>query len=298
MPLKLSRLTQSYRPVRSPSVSEAMTPQRARAEAERILSRNLSPSLWQAIDRLTLGGVLSSQQICAPPVTARTLRNYAQAYLITRIPYRTAELQAAFEGYGLPFEAETSLYVLGPVGLEIAKQRHPIPPITGHLAYPLARVMHDVIVNEIILQLSDYAEACGWEALWWSEYEAALRKEARELLKPDGLLQLVKGEQQRHFLIEYHNEDHRTRAERKVMRYETIQRDRALWQDQWETDAFPLVLAVFHKKIVAAGYQEMLREQRAAGIYYGKTLSAFLKGGLDTWGNLATRERDVIFPTG
>jgi hypothetical protein len=151
--------------------------------------------------------------------------------------------------------------------------------------------------NEIILQFSAFAEDLGWEALWWSEYEATLRKEERELLKPDGLLQLVKGEQQLRFLLEYHNEDHRTRAERKVTRYETLYRDHDLWRTQWQTNEFPPVLAVFHKKIVAAGYQEMLQDQRAHVAYYSKTLRAFLQGGLGVWGNLATRERETIIPS-
>ncbi|HNB53031.1 MAG TPA: molybdopterin-dependent oxidoreductase, partial [Anaerolineales bacterium] len=70
---------------------------------------------------------------------------------------------APFRAYGSPqaFLGSESLVdeLAEKMGLEILKPRHPYSLPTGHLSYTLPRLMHDVILNEIVLRVMTYAES-------------------------------------------------------------------------------------------------------------------------------------------
>ncbi len=295
MPLDLSDQTETRPPARRTALPE-MTPQQLRQAAQRLLTGGLSSRTWQVLDRLTIGGALGAWQLCQPPLSARTLRTYASQQLITRLPFQGSHLEATFAEYGLPYTSPTGLFVLGPIGLEIAKQRHEYPALTGYLAYPLKRVMHDVLANEVGLRLAAFAQAAGWQTFWLSKYEATLRRNDRAFLEPDGMLRLRKRGAERLFCIEYHNEDHQTRAWRKVNAYESAFSRTDIWQEQWDTDDFPTLLAVMTRQIAGQGYIYTTQRRDTQVTYLGKVLKGVLQDNLGTWVNFKTEKRVPLLP--
>ncbi|HNB53185.1 MAG TPA: hypothetical protein PK530_14640 [Anaerolineales bacterium] len=295
MSLNLAENTISHPPARRVAPAD-LTSSQANKLAQTILTGGLSSSAWQMLDRLAMGGVLGTWQLCQPPLSARAIRNYASQYLITRLPFQSAQLEAAFQEYGLFFAPETSLYILGPVGVEIVKMRHETTPLTGYLAYPLKRIMHDVLTNEIILRIATSAQASGWQATWLNKYEATLAQEGQAVLEPDGMVRLRKGEAERLFCVEYHNEDHQTRAWQKVTTYESVFHKTELWQKHWDTEEFPKVLAVFAKPIVSKGYEYSLKNRESQRVqYYGKLLIGVLTDQLPEWKQFGTGVRENLW---
>ncbi|MFZ6028081.1 MAG: replication-relaxation family protein, partial [Chloroflexota bacterium] len=192
---------------------------------------------------------------------------------------------------GLPGE-ETSLYTLGPVGIEIAKQRHGRPPLTGYLGYTLQRTLHDLLRNEIVLRFSAFARSLGWSVAWLSHQDATLQKDGEVLLEPDAMLKLKRDGKQKDFLLEYHDENTPIHAWKKFRQYERASRT-DVWPRQWETDAFPVVLAVFRNPAIGQGYQSAIKEcERVHCTYYGKVLKGVLAGNLAEWVNILTGQRE------
>ncbi|HEB65074.1 MAG TPA: hypothetical protein ENJ02_05985 [Chloroflexi bacterium] len=268
-----------------------MTPRAARERANNLLVGGLSLTAWHVIDILAQTGAATLPQL---GVSRSAMIKYGHAHIVARlhIPPKVVrdELRALLPG--------SRIYTLGPVGLELAKMRG-LTPSTGHMAYPLSRVMHDVILTEILLRISRHAAGRGWSVTWIGTAEAALftPDRSREVLEPDALLRLTKDGEERLFALEYHNEDKRSRAERKVDQYEAVCAvNAALWMEQWETAAFPTLLAVFRHDIVGKGYVDKLSGMQPQVRYYGKLLSGVLQGNLDQWLNLSTRKKENIFP--
>jgi hypothetical protein len=275
--------------------SEPITPQQARIEAQKLLQAGLSQSVLGVIDLLTVAGVLPSYRLA---VAERTLRLYQRQRILDRLPGTTPEIRNIFSAYGLKFpEGHIALYTLGPVGIEIAHERHDVQPPTGYLAYPIERVMHDVVANEIILTIADQAMRNGWETSLASKYEATLYSADRSmaLLEPDGMLRIQRGEEEHVYLFEYHNEDKATRARSKVARYQAAF-DSGLWRDQWEVETFPLVLAVFRRPVIGNGYAEALAEIKAQVQFYGRTLENALDEGFSAWYHFNQKVRVGVFP--
>jgi len=288
-----SSTTISNRSGRPPAYPKELTSFQIKQEAVRLQTLGLSPQAWQVLDWLSVGGVMSTNQLQIKP---RTLRKYAHAHLLARLPFPSNELAPEFSKYGLPYNpSETHLYVLGPVGLEIVTRRHEYPPLTGHLSYPLARTMHDVILNEIVLRLAAFVSQQGWNITWMGTNTATLfdAEKTRQILEPDAMLIFQKEAQAQRFCLEYHNEDKQTRAEQKVQKYQAAY-EAGTWRQQWEADAFPTVLAVFEKEIVGIGYQATLKERRTNVTFCGKLLVGVLQDNLAEWANFATGERIAI----
>lgn len=300
-------------PGRRLSLESELTPAEIKQEANRLLTIGLSAEAWKALDWLAIGGVMSTNQLALP---ARTLRKYAQLRLLTRLPFSPEDLAPMFTHYGLTYQRSfTQLYVLGPVGLEIASQRHAFPPVIGHLAFTLKRTMHDVILNEIVLRLVQYAFSQGWSTTWLGTNSAALYnlEHTRRILEPDALLIFRKELPPKparpgkpvepqylevRACLEYHNEDRQSRATEKVYKYEGAFDDRG-WVKQWQTDDFPLVLAVFERQIVGKGYQTVLqgmKNRKPKVTYCGKYLEGVLADSLAFWANLADGERVSLLP--
>ena len=273
-----------------------ITPHQAKQEAVRLLSEHrLSTMADQVIKALATGGVLTSDQLHRiADVSLRSLQRYQRRYLLNRLPILADELTAL----GLADEpAALRLYTLGPVGLEIARLRHKHVP-TGYIGYGTHFIIHDVLTNEVVLRLADLAAARGYELLWSSKYEATVHDErGKPVLEPDALVVFTRGEERRHFTIEFHNEDHGLRARQKVDRYERVYRD-GRWRDEWETDEMPRVLVVFTHKVVGrgssrkrgsqGGYQNAVALARSRGsrcVFLGKPWREVVAGEMDRWFN-------------
>ncbi len=272
-----------------------LTAAQIKTEAARLLAEGISKDVWRVLDWLAVGGVMTVAQLQLNP---RTLRKYAKARLVDRVPFPTREIMTVFEAEKIPVEDVSliQMYVLGPLGLELLRGRHAFVPLTGYLNYPLSRVLHDVILNEIILRLVGFAESLGWETTWRGPNSARLvhPESKQEILEPDALLVFSKADQLRAFCLEFHHkEDKQTRAELKVRNYQAAY-ESGLWQAQWELETFPTVLPVFTEKIVGTGYLNTLRERRSDVTYLGKLLAGVLQNNLAEWANFATNEKSTI----
>jgi hypothetical protein len=277
-------------------VLPSMTVQQAQRNARDLLSRGLPPSLDKALSLLSVGGVLTAEQMNIAP---RTMRKHAHERVVDRLAYNSTVVANKFLEYRLTVPEDrqrATLYTLGPVGIEISKMRYEIEPPIGYIAYTLERIMHDVVVNELALRIGKLAMDDGWTPIWVGEQEAALTNENQQILKPDALVRLRKESRERLYLIEYHNEDKSTRAAGKVQTYERAYRS-GLWRQAWDTDTFPVVLAVFRKPIVGRGYEEGLKERnRINCTYYGRLLGSALEDIDGPWLNIGTEEKEIVFP--
>jgi hypothetical protein len=273
-----------------------MTPQQARLEAQRILSGGLSPRLWRILDMLAAGGVLSTHWL--PSLASQKMREWCQLRVFERISLDPRDIQIHFDEMGI-HEIKPTLYMLGPVGIEIAIIRFDVAPPNGYQGYTPTRVMHDIATNEVVLRLADGIGEKGWSVDWLGKYESALTdKNQRTILEPDALIRYRKDGKDGGdgaFLLEYHNEDWQTRATTKVEKYEKAFSE-GNWREQWEVETFPPVLAVFLKAIVGVGYQNATRARKLNCTYYGKTLKAVLEGKLNDWTNVATDKKEIILP--
>jgi len=261
-----------------------ITSNQARQNALRLLREHrLSSMAEQTLEALATGGVLTSGQIHRiSGARPRSLQRYHRRYLLDRLPIMADELMSL----GLADNpADARLYVLGPVGLEIAQMRHAHVP-TGGTHF----IIHDVLANEVVLRLSKMSAGRGYEAIWFSKYEATVHNErGAPALEPDSLLVVKRDGVRRYFAIEFHNEDHAGRAVKKTQRYEQVYRD-GRWRDEWETDEMPLVLVVFtHKVVGKKGYQEAVSQARSMGLrctFLGKSWDAIVKGeDMSRWFN-------------
>jgi len=255
-----------------------ITPHQAKQKAIRLLRENrLSPMAVQVTEALATGGVLTSGQLYhVTTVSPRTLQKYHKQYLLDRLPILADELMALDLADD---PAKLRLYTLGPVGLEVARIRHEHVP-TGYTGYGTHRIIHDVLTNEVVLRLAALAVERGYEPLWYSKYEATVHDErGKPALEPDAMLAVRRDGVYRYFVVEFHNEDKRTRARSKVDRYERVYRD-GRWRNELETDEMPAVLAVFTHKIVGKGYREAIssRSMRPRCVFLGKSWRDVIAG--------------------
>lgn len=272
---------------------EPMTSTQIHSEAMSVVEKGLSSTAWRALDLLFAGGIMTVDQLDLNP---RTLRRYAAKRVLDRYAYSPSFVVETLGAYGLQVE-NGQLYTLGPVGSHIAEIRHGIKPPSGFLAFSVERVLHDVIVNEIVFRVFQEAEANGWQIIWASKYESSIFREDVPILEPDAFIRLERDGAVFPFLIEYHNEDKRTRAIQKVRQYERAW-ESDLWQAPWEIDEFPPLLAIFRKPIVGEGYKDGIKESRPVGVdYYGRALSSVLAaGGLAEFVHINKHKKGKVFP--
>lgn len=275
---------------------QELTPQQAKSQASRLTRGGLSTRTWRVFDLLATAGVLSASRTSLIP--ARTMRDWCDQHLFARLPIDPLEAQGYFAAIGIQ-EKKPILYTLGLAGVEIAALRFGVTPPSGYDTYSQSRVMHDIAVNEIVLRLAETLDARGWTVEWLSKYEGVLSdKNEKFILEPDAVIRARKGEQDIAFAIEYHNEDWKTRAFGKVMKYEKAAAE-GNWFEQWEVETFPQVLAVFHHAIVGAGYKAAAKKSsNLRARYYGKKFSTVLEGKLDDWINVANNEVETLLPAG
>ena len=291
--IRVNKSRHEKRSGRRGSDLEVMTAQQIHNEAMLVMEQGLSSIAWTALDLLFAGGIMTVDQL---GLTTRTLRRYANRRIVDRYAVSPSFVIRQLKEYGLDME-NGQLYTLGPVGAEIVQMRHGIKPPSGYLAYTLERVLHDVIVNQIVQEIAAQASAYGWETIWASKYESSLFREDVPILEPDAYIRLERGEEEYPFLIEYHNEDKRTRAIKKVRQYERAW-ESDLWQETWEVDEFPPLLAVFKNPIVGEGYLDGIKESAPVDCtYYGRALKGIWEeDGLVSWFNINTEKKGNIFP--
>lgn len=276
-----------------------MTAQQAKLEASRILSGGLSRRIWRILDLLSTGGVLPTHWI--PSLSDRAMREWCNARIFERLSLESEEIQAQFSSMGFEEHYSCNLYLLGPVGVEIATARHGVIPPSGYQAYTPTRIMHDIATNEIVLRLAEAIGNRDWTVDWLGKYEGTLvDKNGKTILEPDGLIRFRKDGKDGGdgaFVLEYHNEDWQTRAAQKVEKYEKAFSE-GNWREQWEVETFPPVLVVFQKAIVGAGYQNATKGSKKLNcVYYGKPLKSVLEGNLEEWVNIANgMKREIILP--
>lgn len=275
-------------------LDQELTPQQAKAQASRLTRGGLSSRTWRAFDLLATAGVLSAKRI--PLLSKRSMVNWCDQQLFARLPLDPLEAEKHFAAIGIK-EKNPVLYTLGLAGVEIAAIRFGVAPPSGYDAYSPTRIMHDIAVNETVLRLAETLGARGWTVEWLGKYESVLSdKNEKFILEPDAVLRARKGERDIAFALEYHNEDWRTRALGKVLKYEKAAAE-GNWLEQWEVETFPQVLAVFHHAIVGAGYKAAAARRKNNQVnYYGKKFATVLEGKLDDWINVASNKGETLLP--
>jgi hypothetical protein len=276
------------------SIVEPLTPQAAQIAARNLLQQGLSKTAEHTLGLLLAAGVLPQYRL---PVSGRALRSYHKQRLLDRLAHTSSEVRETLVSYGLPVPDDAErclLYTLGPVGIELVKEMHHIPPAGGYLGAPLERVVHDLAVNEIVLRLSEIAMSAGWTPVWSSKYEANLCKGDAAILEPDAFLRFTKDGREFAVLIEYHNEDKRTRAAGKVRKYEAAAQSE-LWDERWEVETFPPVLTVYRNKIVAQGYNDEIKANPGKVAFYGRSLEGFFEDPL-AWYGYKSGKKEYPFP--
>lgn len=254
---------------------ETLQPHEAKSYAIGLLREHrVTPLADRVIDMLAVAGVLSESQIKSLiPLSYRSLLRYYKLHLLDRVPTHGIKLTS----YG--FSKSERLYTLGVAGLVIAEMRRESGLVpTSYLGYGVHRVIHDLLVNEVVIRLSCHAFVEQDIAVMWrSRYEATVHDDDdRPVLEPDALLDF----DGRQVVLEYHNEDTARRASEKVRRYERVHRG-GHWRDSWQTNEFPWVLVAFTHRAVATGYQEAVQEAASMGLrcrYLGKPWVSFQRG--------------------
>ena len=278
---------------RRPAALSSMTPQQIKNEAAAVMRQGLSSQAWQVLDLLFAGGVMTADQL---GMTTRTLRRYANRRIIARYIWPSKNIVHELEEYGLPVE-NGKLYTLGIVGAEIASIRHGKKPSAEYLAYRFERVLRRVIVNEIVLRIAAEAESHGWDMVWTAKQEARLFRDDDLILEPDAFIRLERGDEEFPLLLEVHHENKRRRAIQKVHEYEYAWESN-LWQEGWDVNSFPPILAVFQDKVVGEGYQDGIRQASPVRCnYYGRLLEGIWeKGGMDSWFHINAQRKGNVFP--
>lgn len=145
-----------------------------------------------------------------------------------------------FSDIGLDKQHSNSLYLLGPVGVEIATTRHGVVPVDiGR--YPM-RIMHDIATNEIVLRIlgkRSAVEVGPWNGLenmkapWWT-------KNGKTILEPDGLIRFQQGWQGRGRQRLPWSITMKTGRPAPPRRSRNMKRPymEGNWRDQWEVETF------------------------------------------------------------
>ncbi len=242
--------------------------------------------LYYVISLLGTTGVLLEKQLLSlGHIAERTLRRYRKNSIIDLVPTPNTlrELLNA-----------KRIWTLGPVGLQLAKLQFDLVP-TGYLESKIDNITHDVLCNYVYVEILKAASTQGVTALLKSRYEVALRDfRNQQILQPDAMI-ILRNENEKPFLVEYHHEDSSVRAPGKVKKYEYVYTD-VPWQEQWNLQTFPPILIVTTHKAPAVGYKRDIKE-RSQGVgvrchYLIKSLKSFLEETQSplVWLNLAKKK--------
>jgi hypothetical protein len=275
MPYSLSENIPSTR-IGKRSTRPFLSEKEAKLTAHRVLKeRSLSDLAFQTVNVLITTGVLTTKQLQSIlNISIRSLTRYHYQHLLNHLYAPDSLTQFSFPH---AFTNRLRLYTLGTLGTAIAEAKEQLVP--SYAGYSSHQITHDVLCNQVALNLIQYGKSLGYTPTWYGKYEARVYGQetgkTKCLLEPDTLLVFNKpNHPKRAFIIEYHNEDHRNRTRDKVERYEREARSQ-YWRDTWPLDEFPVVLAAFTHKAVADGYTEAVVEVRGRGLrcqFLGKQL--------------------------
>jgi hypothetical protein len=299
----------SYDPSSSPLYSRGrpikrppMTEKAAKKEAARLMAEKPpSPELHRIVLALANGGVLTEAQIMEHcQVKDRVICTYVQRHFLNKVPLREDVRTRLTNVFGKSRHV-VKVCTLGVLGRAIAPYLTDAHIPSGYIDVKVDRVTHDVFCNEVALRLIRAAERRGFAVKWRNKYSCTV-KEAKKvgydrhnkqdiyewvpILEPDALLELRKDGYLWPFLIEYHNEDYKARAETKVDLYERIcEKQKWEWSRAWGFDWFPTVLCVFTHRAPGYGYLAAMLKRQGAGAqanqpeihWHGKRLAQLLR---------------------
>ena len=207
------------------------------------------------------------------------------------------------------------VYTLGTVGEEIMaldehKRRH---ELAYNRRYATGRsrqnIMHDLMTAEIYVQAIAYAGQYNrqlWQAIesdeqykarrllirWHSEREAAVWQTDKELVRPDGAMEIIIGRERSFFFVEL-DRGH-TRWEKKVAVYDNA-RQFGGWQNQFGIHDYPAVLLV-----VPDGHSQRVGDRVAAQKpqtrYLLKEWSDFLAEPMAGWQDVGGDRNIALTP--
>ena len=252
--------------------------------------------LSNVIDLMATAGVWPEDELMElTTASRRTLQRYRKkGYLdLVVTPHKLTDVLE--DGWRPSGEKKLKIYCLGPIGLALAELKHGLIP-KGYLSQGVDRVTHDVLCNLVYYHLYKAASEQNYFAILKSKYEATLHNhKGQPILEPDAMIVLqheVTGEgSAKIFVVEYHNENFRSRAGKKIRKYEHIYRE-GYWRDQWNVETFPPILIVTTHRAPATGYneeiQKHLQDEGLKCTYLIKSLKKLLDGSQSplVWLNL------------
>ncbi len=233
-----------------------ITPYEAKQEALLLLRRGrLKPGtkLAKVMALLATGGVfLEEHLIELTSAKKRTLQRYRQKGYLDLLP-TPPKLEKLIK--------DARVYALGPIGLALGELQHEVVP-TGYLSTTTDRVTHDVLCNLVYYHLYKTGQTKGFTAILKGKYEVRIHnRKGMAMLEPDACIILRGKDYERHFLVEYHNENFSGRAAEKIQKYEYVYKD-CDWKAQWEVKRFPPILIVTTHSPVAHGYKKDIEERQ------------------------------------
>lgn len=255
-----------------------MSTYEAKQEALLMIRRGLvkpSSKLYQIIALLGTAGVLTQEHLLElGNISTRTLGRYRKKGILDIVPTpRTInELLKA-----------RRVWALGPIGQQLSKMQLEVVP-TGYLESQIDNISHDVLCNNVYVEVLRAVAKKGYTAILKSRYEASLKDfRNSQILQPDAMIILRHDRtgEEKTFVVEYHNEKNSSRASEKIKKYEHVYRE-GYWEDQWHLDKFPPILIVTTHRAPALGYKkDITQRQLGMGvrcIYLIKPLRTFLDG--------------------
>ncbi|GEM_PF-842513 len=285
------------------NVTRIVTTNQAEQVAFQKLRSGLSEQQIAMIDNLGQGGVMTAHQLQAVTgLSYARLKQSQSELLLDRVRLLPDLHPQRLIDSGLVEASDKSgamVYTLGMVGMALAKQRlAPYKPApSGYIGFNGTRIIHDLMVNEIVLRMGKRAAELGWQLQWIHKQRASVFDEkGNAMIEPDALLLLRHPATQieRMLALEYHNEDRGARAKMKVDKYhQTFLSNR--WNEGWDTKTMPAVAAVFRNDFVGQDYFACVKEATTKnGLkvrFIGKSLSDMLSLNADEgWVDFATRK--------
>ncbi|HFC12037.1 MAG TPA: hypothetical protein ENJ56_04265 [Anaerolineae bacterium] len=239
----------------------------------------------QVMNILATAGVLTTAQLQSIATAApRTLRDYQRSAFVLSAAY-----PPKLQNKPLKSAKRNRLWTLGLVGIARAVDLQ--QAAKTFRGYPYKKTVHDILLNEIVVELLSQAAAEAVPHTWYGTYEGRVRDGKNNVLvEPDALLLFGQDDQKKGFAIEYHNEDDRRRVGDKIDRYEGVQRS-AHWRRFWDVAEMPTVVVAVTHPIVLEGYIDTIAERGHAEIrcqYVGKSFGRFAENRAEAtvWTNL------------
>ena len=246
---------------------------------------NYPPNAQRAMDILATAGIVTSAQLHRLlPVSYRTLGVYQRRGYILSSAYPTR-----LKTFSMQTASRNRLWTLGLVG--IARAVSLKLSATKFRGYPYKKTIHDVLLNEIVVELLAQAAVKNISHTWYGTYEGRVRDPQNNVLvEPDAMLSFGTENRRQGYAIEYHNEDDRRRVIDKIERYEGVQRSDH-WRRYWDVSDMPTIVVAVTSSVVLQGYIDALRERGHAEIrcqYVGKSFGRFAENRAEAtvWTNL------------